>query len=785
MKLFVRNSFSKLIAIALFSFLVFTNATELKAQYCPATHGTACSANSNINDVVINGTTLSNTATGCTSGTSQAYTIYAPTANTTATLVLGQTYTFSVTTAGTLSISAWIDYDHNLSFDASEWTQVSASSTGGTASTVSITIPLSAVGGPTGLRIRARAVGSPNGATDACTQYFSGESEDYTITLDPGVVCSGTPVAGTTAASDTTVCPGVNFTLILAGSTVASGLTYQWESSSDNLTWAPISGATFIAYQTTQTNNTYYRCIVTCAGNSSTSTALYVLSNTFVNCYCSSNPTATNGADIGNVTLSSLNNGIAVPAVSNPASIATYSDYSSLQPVSLTQGVSYPISVSQINDGATTTTCFTTLYIDFNQNGIFDAVDETFVIGQTSAALGNVIAGSITIPYTALTGTTRMRIVLRATGSATQSACGTYGNGETEDYLVTIVAGTPCIAPPSAGTTVSSTPAGCFGTTALLSLNGNSVGSGQTYQWQSSPDNITWTSIPGAINSTYLATINASTYYQCILTCNLLSATSTSVQVLLNPATLCYCVNNLGGAVCPSIDFIRNVTIAGTTLNNSDTICTYTNASVLSVFPPLGSATATLSRGSSYSLSVTTSANNIISVWIDYDQNGIYDANEWNQVCTTSVANTATTINVDIPWGIPGGLTGMRIRSRAVNNTNNGTSSCLNFGSGETEDYLVTIDIGNAVKNTLASNLLSIEPNPANEYVKVSFLNSSAEDAKLKLFGVDGKLVMEEAIAKSETRYSKIIDVRNFPKGIYFIQLIGSSSLLTKKLVVE
>ncbi|HRH04094.1 MAG TPA: GEVED domain-containing protein [Bacteroidia bacterium] len=785
MKIVIPIHFSKLIASVFFSFLLFANTAQVKAQYCPATHGSACNANSTINDVVITGTTLSNTATGCTSGTSQAYTIYAPSANTTATLILGQSYTLSVTTAGTLSISAWIDYDHNLVFDASEWTLVSASSTGGVASTVSITIPLTAIGGPTGLRIRSRAVGSPNGATDACTQYFSGESEDYTITLDPGVACSGTPVAGTTAASDTTVCPGVNFTLTLAGSTIASGLTYQWESSLDNITWGPISGATFITYQTQQTVNTYYRCIVSCAGNNSTSVSLLVLSNTFVNCYCSSGPTATTGADIGNVTLSSLNNGNAVPAVSNPASTSTYSDFTSLQPVSLTQGISYPLSVSQINDGATTTTCFTTLYIDFNQNGVFDAVDETYVIGQTSAALGNVIAGSITIPYTAMTGTTRMRIVLRAAGSATQSACGTFGNGETEDYLVTILAGTPCIAPPSAGTTVSSTPAGCFGTTALLSLNGNSVGSGQTYQWQSSPDNITWTSIPGAINSTYLATINASTYYQCILTCNSLSATSTSVQVQLNPATICYCTANLGGAVCPSNDFIRNVTIAGTTLNNSDTICTYVNTSVLSVFPPLGSATATLSRGSSYSLSVTTSANNIISVWIDYDQNGIYDANEWNQVCTTSVANTATTINVDIPWGIPGGLTGMRIRSRAFNNTNNGTSACLNFGSGETEDYQVTIDIGNGINTALTSNLLSIEPNPANELVKVNFTNVTAEDAKLKLFGIDGKQILDEVIAKTETRFSKTIDVRNFPKGIYFIQLIGSSSLITKKLVIE
>ena len=67
----------------------------------------------------------------------------------------------------------------------------------------------------------------------------------------------------------------------------------------------------------------------------------------------------------------------------------------------------------------------------------------------------------------------------------------------------------------------------------------------------------------------------------------------------------------------------------------------------------------------------------------------------------------------------------------------------------------------------------------------MNFINVTAEDAKLKLFGIDGKQILDEVIAKTETRFSKTIDVRNFPKGIYFIQLIGSSSLITKKLVIE
>ena len=68
--------------------------------------------------------------------------------------------------------------------------------------------------------------------------------------------CTAPPAAGTTLASDTTVCPNVNFNLSLIGSALASGLSYQWQSSPDNITWTNIAGATSLYFQTSQTSNT-------------------------------------------------------------------------------------------------------------------------------------------------------------------------------------------------------------------------------------------------------------------------------------------------------------------------------------------------------------------------------------------------------------------------------------------------------------------------------------------------------------------------------------------------
>lgn len=96
----------------------------------------------------------------------------------------------------------------------------------------------------------------------------------------PALACTGTPSAGTVVATPATVCLGTPFNLKTTGATVASGLTYQWQSSIDNVTFTDIPGATTSNFNTTQLVSTYYRLIVTCTngGASSTSAAIQVQS---------------------------------------------------------------------------------------------------------------------------------------------------------------------------------------------------------------------------------------------------------------------------------------------------------------------------------------------------------------------------------------------------------------------------------------------------------------------------------------------------------------------------
>lgn len=112
------------------------------------------------------------------------------------------------------------------------------------------------------------------------------------------------------------------------------------------------------------------------------------------------------------------------------------------------------------------------------------------------------------------------------------SATGTAGTGLTPIGFDVIPA-SACTAPPVAGTPTSSVTNVCSGTNFNLGLTGNSTGTGQTYQWQSSPTGTSlWSNVVAASSSAALATSQTATsFYRCIVTCSSVSDTSTSVQV--------------------------------------------------------------------------------------------------------------------------------------------------------------------------------------------------------------------------------------------------------------
>ncbi|MBA3901585.1 MAG: right-handed parallel beta-helix repeat-containing protein, partial [Bacteroidetes bacterium] len=89
--------------------------------------------------------------------------------------------------------------------------------------------------------------------------------------------CVAPPTGGTTASNITAACAGQNINLSVTGSSTGLGITYQWQSSLNNINWINIAGGNTANISTTQQDTTYYRRTITCSGQSDTSVAAMVI----------------------------------------------------------------------------------------------------------------------------------------------------------------------------------------------------------------------------------------------------------------------------------------------------------------------------------------------------------------------------------------------------------------------------------------------------------------------------------------------------------------------------
>ncbi|MES2388879.1 MAG: IPT/TIG domain-containing protein [Bacteroidota bacterium] len=171
------------------------------------------------------------------------------------------------------------------------------------------------------------------------------------------------------------------------------------------------------------------------------------------------------------------------------------------------------------------------------------------------------------------------------------------------------------------------------------------------------------------------------------------TATSTNVFTVTAPLVPTYCIPVQSG-VSPCVGtLISAFSITGTSLNNNPINCPATSGTSYSIFPQAGNYTDTLKRSVAYTLKITTGgpSSSAVAVWIDYNQNGQYDATEMAYSFPLNASGSTLTATVNIPSSAMIGTTGLRIRSRITGASIAATDACADFASGETQDYFVTI----------------------------------------------------------------------------------------------
>ena len=366
--------------------------------------------------------------------------------------------------------------------------------------------------------------------------------------------CSGTPAPGNTVSSVTAACPGTGFTLSLQNALPFSGLTYQWQSASAAAgPWSDIVGATGSTYIATQSNATFYRCNVTCSGNTGTSTAVQVGMNLPINCYCAAGATSTSFEKIGRVRYNQIDN--------SSTSTAGYENFLTVStPAYL--GATSPITID-LSGGFSSDQSF--VWIDFNQNGNFSDPGE---LVYTSGQSAGPHVGAITIPATALQGNTRMRVRMHDSDPfavTNNTPCGNSEFGQVEDYTVNIQV---CV-PVTYATQPASSSITCGGNATFAVT---ATGSAPVYGWQfrvnaSSPwqDLVNGGIYAGATTNTITLTNVLASYngyqYRALLrgACAALDYSQ--------PATLT--VNPPAPVVLPASASICNGTIQALTITNS------------------------------------------------------------------------------------------------------------------------------------------------------------------------------------------------------------------------
>ena len=145
--------------------------------------------------------------------------------------------------------------------------------------------------------------------------------------------------------------------------------------------------------------------------------------------YCTSAPTSSAGTRIDSVSINNIQ-------VANPVGCTTYTDNTKYT-VQIQSKQKLPIRIKLSSCDASTANKVVKVFIDYNNNGVFDANE---LAAQSDVLNGNTVyTDTINTPSLTPGSTTLMRIVAEETSNASDvQACGSYGNGETQDYKVQV-----------------------------------------------------------------------------------------------------------------------------------------------------------------------------------------------------------------------------------------------------------------------------------------------------------------------------------------------------------
>jgi hypothetical protein len=358
----------------------------------------------------------------------------------------------------------------------------------------------------------------------------------------------------------------------------------------------------------------------------------------------------------------------------------------------LTAGSSHFITVTSGADySGDVTTCYYTVYIDYNHDGIFESNELVAEVSTPGTAA--VESKSFTIPSTAYIGSTRARILMQYAGGTYQTnPCASYSNGDVQDYTI-----------------------------------------------------------------------------------NITSANEAS-----------YCASTGNNNVFGFIEEVQFGSITNTAGGNDNGYTNFTNLST------------NLVTGSTHYITLTSGfdspddvTNCYYTVYIDYNHNGVFDADELVVEAETKDNNDVKSKNFTVPVNAYLGTTRMRIQMQYAGGTYE-TNPCASFNNGDVQDYDVNIvppagslsGNSDAFENLSNLSALQLFPNPAQDNLNIAFNTDNDASSQISVYNVSGQRILSSQVATITGSNTYNLNTSVLSNGIYIFEIANNGDVQRMKFTI-
>lgn len=247
-----------------------------------------------------------------------------------------------------------------------------------------------------------------------------------------------------------------------------------------------------------------------------------------------------------------------------------------------------------------------------------------------------------------------------------------------------------------------------------------------------------------------------------------ISASSNTISATTTNTSVNYCTSKGTNVSYEYIDYVEIGGITNSTAANAG------YGDFTSLVGTIGYGTNTIIVSAGFA---NTAYREYWSVWIDYNQNGVFETTE-QIVSNLSNSSDNQSFNFDVPSTALSGNTRMRVSMKY----STAAGACDTFTYGEVEDYTVNINAASVSKiNELSLsqdfNDLILYPNPVHKgvlFVKTKIQSNTS----FKIVNYLGQVILQDKLSEDN------INVGHLPNGMYMLEVDNGKQIQIKRFVI-